>query len=504
MNKLVICTTGTSIANSCPAARELMKQNPGWDYEAKELKKQIAENLARPEKTPDKEKTRRNICAEINALDRIKISSSDSVVLIVSDNALGRACAEMIKEVLLDIYGLGSPQVEIRRIEGMQVHDAQMLRNEGLRNLVDVVVGDYLTNPDKMYSYDIILNPVGGYKVIVPFLTVLGMLYGKRTVYIFEHADSLINLPPLPFSFDLDLYERAKPAIGYIERETAVPEQAFFSKIAGYTPEEKEIFSAFIEPIGDGTVTLSPLTFCLLSGREKSHVVMVKRTIKEKLSHDNNISGLALKRMLNNLSDPLWRATHIHTWSNTDFLFIKRSSTAERLAGFIKSGTFHVTHAFEDHDDYERVMKNCSVRDFSNEEFVPWEETKELGVNPSDRDALMEERDRLLIENQQLRNAINNDMSEDMSDAVSGLELRIKDLEDANSVKDMKMCSLEELIKTKQCEINHLQSEMNSLTVINSELEVKLAGALENVKEFERTGQNPLVALFNSLFKRAR
>ena len=60
----------------------------------------------------------------------------------------------------------------------------------------------YLTDDNLNYQYDLILNPTGGYKGVIPFVTVLGMLYGKRSVYIFEHAEQLINLPPLPFSFD--------------------------------------------------------------------------------------------------------------------------------------------------------------------------------------------------------------------------------------------------------------------------------------------------------------
>ena len=65
----------------------------------------------------------------------------------------------------------------------------------GFRELVTTILA-YLTDDNLNYHYDLILNPTGGYKGVIPFVTVLGMLYGKRSVYIFEHAEQLINLPP--------------------------------------------------------------------------------------------------------------------------------------------------------------------------------------------------------------------------------------------------------------------------------------------------------------------
>src|SRR6056297_1144322 len=213
MKKLVISTIGTSIAAFCSVDRDLMNSVLDWDSNADAIREQLREGLKRSVKDLQNSDQRCQISAELNTLDRIGISSSDFVVLLASDNAQGRICAEVLKEVIMDSFGLNSPQVEVKRIKGMQVYDAETLRREGIINLIDTVAGGYLTNPQIENSYETIINPVGGYKVIVPFLTVLGMLYRKRIVYIFEHSGTLIDIPPLPFSFDLDLYERAKPAI---------------------------------------------------------------------------------------------------------------------------------------------------------------------------------------------------------------------------------------------------------------------------------------------------
>lgn len=83
---------------------------------------------------------------------------------------------------------------------------------------------------------------------MIPFVTVLGMLYGKRSVYIFEHAEQLINLPPLPFSFDIDIYNRVVPAL----KRTLMSKRLLLSKnitlvLLIIFEQEKQLFTSFIE-----------------------------------------------------------------------------------------------------------------------------------------------------------------------------------------------------------------------------------------------------------------
>ncbi len=119
MNKLIVCTTGTSIANSCSSQRDLLRQPKAWDDDAEPLRQEITEFLRRPENDLGQQRVRRGICAEINSLDRIGIEMTDRIVLLSSDTAQGRICAEVIKNVIVDAYSLSGSQVEIRRVEGL-------------------------------------------------------------------------------------------------------------------------------------------------------------------------------------------------------------------------------------------------------------------------------------------------------------------------------------------------------------------------------------------------
>ena len=159
MNKLVICTVGTSIANQCPAQKDMFKQHNNWDDDAELLRSQIIDFLGKDRaKNPE---TRKTVSAEMNTLNQLGIEKTDRIILLSSDNAQGRVCSEMNKKTIMDAFGLSDAQVAIHRIEGLQVHNAKLLREQGLKNLVKVVVNEYLANEEIRYSYDIIINPTG-------------------------------------------------------------------------------------------------------------------------------------------------------------------------------------------------------------------------------------------------------------------------------------------------------------------------------------------------------
>ena len=53
------------------------------------------------------------------------------------------------------------------------------------------------------------LNATGGFKGMVPYLTLYGMFYDLPVSYIFEQSETLIQLPRIPLAFD---WRRLAPA----------------------------------------------------------------------------------------------------------------------------------------------------------------------------------------------------------------------------------------------------------------------------------------------------
>lgn len=373
MNKLVICSVGTSISNGCPSQKSLFADNREWCAESNFLQREIQESLRKRNFFSGSPDVAAQASAELNSLYKLGIQSGDKIVLLSSDNFQGRVCAEMISFCLQKRFSIFENDIDIKRIEGLQVHDEKLLRESGLKNLVKAMLS-YLSNESYRYSYDIIINPTGGFKGIVPFLTILGMLYGRKSVYVFEYAKQLITLPPLPFSFDLNIYNRVRDALHYLENEVAVPEQAFFCRIKDYAPEEHDLFTAFIEPFDDsGKITISPLAYCLLQIDSPEQSCYVSDNVIDTLRNVDATTREKLIRLVDNIACPIWRNSHLHRWEGNDLLIIKPGNTAERFAGFMKNNMFYVALAFPSHAEYEKDLPKYSRCSFSNIHFKRWQ-----------------------------------------------------------------------------------------------------------------------------------
>lgn len=400
-DKCVICTIGTSIANGCNLQPEYFKPGHAWEEDTKEFEQQISRRVAKVSRSIHK------VSAEINSLERLDLTCSSKVVLLATDNAASKACANALKRFITQHFDLAEQNIEIKRIEGLQVHDVKVLKEQGFRELVKTVL-NYLTDDNLNYQYDVILNPTGGYKGVMPFLTVLGMLYGKPSVYIFEHAEQLIYLPPLPFTFDIDIYNRVVPALKRIDEQTAISEQEYYAYIIDYTESEKPLFTSFIEPIGDNMVTISSLSEVLLSIENRNSTPTVSQNVIDLLQSDNTQPALALKRLIKNSVNPLWRKQHSKKWQQTDLIVIKQNATAERLAGFIKDDAFYVAYAFLTHESYEFSLPKYDEKSAKKLSYKQWEITENVGQAQSNNNAgLVRERDQLLVENQKLLSEIN-------------------------------------------------------------------------------------------------
>jgi putative CRISPR-associated protein (TIGR02619 family) len=386
------------------------------DSEALALRKQISDFLKQDGHNAKEKKDHSSISAELNVLSRLGLTTSDRVVLLASDNAQGRVCAEMLKKTIVDAFGLSESAVEVLRVEGLQVLDARKLREQGLKNLVKLLY-NYLSNEELAYTYDIILNPTGGFKGVVPFVTIMGMLYGKRSVYIFEFAEELINLPPLPFSFDIDIYNRVKFALEFLSEEVAVPEEVYLSKVVNYVPEERDLFMAFTEPWDTDKITPSPLAYCLLKMEDKDEKPMIAESALKNLNEITGSSVKVLKRLIKNSTSPMWRTKKYHTVFTSDLTIIKQGHTTERIAGFVRDGQFLITNVFSSHDDYTANIGKYQRKDFQNVKFVPYETEEYLGVDESDQDGVITERDELL-------------------DKVADLSKKVKDAEISSSLAE--------------------------------------------------------------------
>jgi CRISPR/Cas system-associated protein Csm6 len=102
------------------------------------------------------------------------IDSSDRIVLLASDTDDGHCCALAVEKYLKHHW----PGIltEVLKIRGLQVRDAKSFSQEGVVEFVKTIL-------EKANSYgaeNLILNPTAGFKALVPYTVLLGMLKGIK------------------------------------------------------------------------------------------------------------------------------------------------------------------------------------------------------------------------------------------------------------------------------------------------------------------------------------
>ena len=376
MARLFICTLGTSIANRCPSLRELQKENSPWDAsitdKMKQFERELKENLESiARKKSDLEKS----SAEITVLTKAKITAGDRVVLLATDTYLGKKCSEALEHLLEKQFNVSD--VKTCRIKGLQVHSEEQLLKEGLSNFINETrrlieeVGDYGT--------EIFLCPNGGFKGVVPFLTILGMRYHCKVLYTFELAESLIVLPSLPFTLDTTLYRRAERALKVLNEVIEQSEEVYLKNIDDYDESERDLFLGFVERNNMGMVTPSSMLEPLLEAAKTSFSVMLSKDAiarMEKLEGDYAYGRLV--ELMAKAQNKQWLDTkeHRHSLETTNLMAVKPgANVTERLLGYEREGEFWVTHVFPDHDSYDSATSGSKVpqkQDYPPEAFERW------------------------------------------------------------------------------------------------------------------------------------
>lgn len=140
-------------------------------------------------------------------------NNKDIVVFLPSETNHSLFCACCLRKYIEEKEPLKSKisDVKIIKIEGLQTKDTKKFEEKAILNLSEILKEEIETGHKK--DYNVVLNITGGYKGVIPYLTLFGMLYqegeedGKEKrisiKYLYEDSKELITLPNLPVAFDI-------------------------------------------------------------------------------------------------------------------------------------------------------------------------------------------------------------------------------------------------------------------------------------------------------------
>lgn len=360
MVKTVICSVGTSAAKALVKPHELINwvnEQGSVEVAAEKVFSTFCDIL------PEGENLKRDLSAEIHSLFRIGITNQDRIILLASSTDDGYCCALAVEKYLKhhwkDIY------VKTEKVSGLQVLNAELFRTTGVIEFVRLI----LREVNSYDSSNIILNPTGGYKALVPYTVLLGMLKGIRCDYIFEQSTTLLELPPLPVEFKRSQFDTYQDLFEKIERESAIS-QAEWEQRVPYT--ERTILESLVE-ISKGQVTISAVGFLFLEEMRKPSVLvpfLSQKAIKDCFDNLRQLDDCNPFRYLLRVASST-EALQIHLPAGNGLYWLKPGRTTDRYLVSIEGWRLLVWRAIREdqegpnYPNTVRVNPNTERRAYS-------------------------------------------------------------------------------------------------------------------------------------------
>ncbi|MBB5149082.1 putative CRISPR-associated protein [Ureibacillus thermosphaericus] len=183
----IIATVGTSLLGG------LNRNGIDWNLPIEQIVKKIQEL-----------ENNTNICAEISSIHSMIheniLVEKENLYLLASDTVEG----EKIKLILKSYFASLFRNVHVFTIEHLNGQNAKQFTEEGLRNLVKIIVYIVKTVPNR--EEDCVINATGGYKAQISFAGLIGQVLKIPVYYQFEGFSSVVQLPTMPVVFDYQLW----------------------------------------------------------------------------------------------------------------------------------------------------------------------------------------------------------------------------------------------------------------------------------------------------------
>jgi putative CRISPR-associated protein (TIGR02619 family) len=320
--------------------------------------------------------------AEINSLmhllDGNPPDNNDVLHFIATETPDGVLAARILADFTMDYFGRDT---EIHIIEGLQVKDGTRFRRIGLRSLIKHVYAN-LRNAPAESNFRRIINPTGGFKGVVPYLTIIGMLEKNVEIsYIYEQSPELITLAGLPISFDYNQLRDALPLMEQSKTKDMLSEKDFIAEL-GIGPKEVSYHPAWaffdVEEIdGENYYALNGLGAIALGHLqiEERIPVYLSRQANETLGHTAPGSDELRNyhKILNGIHDPQLRSNNMHTVPNKANALVYKLGRQSERAFYVDNGDHvlvlelarHINAT--DYNIYPELLKNYG-------KFEKWEQ----------------------------------------------------------------------------------------------------------------------------------
>ncbi len=159
-----------------------------------------------------------NASAEIKSICKIIEESDDTeftIYLICSDTAICMSAGYLVKAFFEEVKPKlknGKGEEASISISEYSPSPVDSLDIEKRDSFIDIAIYNLISKLDKVQNQktvshsDVILNISGGYKALIPIITIYAQIRKNDLAYIYEDSDELIVITPFPLQFDNSVY----------------------------------------------------------------------------------------------------------------------------------------------------------------------------------------------------------------------------------------------------------------------------------------------------------
>ncbi|MEG8945804.1 hypothetical protein [Rosettibacter firmus] len=247
-----------------------------------------------------------------------KLKTRINIIPIVTDTLLSNICSDVISEVLPSYQDF---QVSDKiLVKGLQVYDNKKFLKEGMPNLINKL--EYYSSLRNVY-----LNFTGGYKGVIPYLTLWAQVNNIKMIYLYEESNELIEIPQAPIDISWSIFHKYYHIIQHLKNGIEISKEEFLRK-------NNLLYSDFpdiIDEISDGEfhyLSLNSIGLIFLNKFERYNVFFIPVTSQYFSEEQNNKSILnkAISTLINRLNsldidfnlfaDKYFKHTHLkdNTW----------------------------------------------------------------------------------------------------------------------------------------------------------------------------------------------
>jgi putative CRISPR-associated protein (TIGR02619 family) len=190
--------------------------------------------------------------AESNSLLQI-IQPGDHLVFLYTREA--EQCASLLKEFFISEKAFKPFQIKVKELH-LSANEAD-IETRGLRNLINTLIGEIeIAQRNKQ---NVIINATAGFKVLIAYSTMIGMIYNVPVKYLYEDFRRVVTLNPLALDWDTSLFLTYEDFFQWLDGAGEARQYQEVEQRLKALPDSEKIRSLLTEQDKDGYVYLSDM-----------------------------------------------------------------------------------------------------------------------------------------------------------------------------------------------------------------------------------------------------